>query len=690
MPEIIYELVKDYSSRTKNPVMEFSSLLAYIKKNAEKFTKKNSAFAILNEAPETVLVAELENLAVNGTCSLTYDDVHIKTIYFSDFYISLIKQSYAAYKENNDLPFPNEDILGLSLPQELVTTINVREDFIKWLSYEEKSKEAILRLQFPEDFRTLVITSSLFFSDLLPLALSKIRVYLRVKRNLNYIQNKMIGLFPEKDRIALREMMDAVFDKPEHAASTMKNPTEFSFRFWASLANQIILEFKPKANKLADEICFAQAAYLVGFYNAFFKSKLQTSRDEEFALKHLELLLKKSPYFFSITDIYNFRDKKGVPLLKKYSKDKLHTYIKTKISRGEGDSLPELLHIKAAGNKEYFIQKDMYIPLTVKKAEDASLHYRKLYIDTWMEEMKQFRKPQESLSDRAFERDLEDRFGKEDPFLQTLLRFEILFLLKDEANLSYETAKEIARYFAKEEKALIPLSGILKLKREELLSYARSLLPVWQTIPVISGLIVFFKRLFSGKANKGSASSSKAKSGERLPDDLVGGDSIPGDSVARDSIARDAYKTFGSPEASDEESIGEGRQISGTGEGGGGRNTKTAKAQLVVYRETINSLKNHFVGEHKSLDVSVKELAEKWNPLYDPQARKNLGEDVNSMVRDFVRGLKRRLLAKPPDIESIRTMAERLSGNEAFAKIKKKELFRSYLEVYIIKLLSKV
>ncbi|TFG59115.1 MAG: hypothetical protein E4H36_14390, partial [Spirochaetales bacterium] len=487
--ETVYKFLSDFSSQTKNPVIDFSTLVAFVKKKVEQGSAGDQNISMFRDAAGTLLAAELENLALNGICSLAYDDVHIKTITFSEYYISLIRNAYSEYSQNNELPFPNEEIMGLSIPQELVTSVNVREDLIKWFQYDEKSKDIILRLQFPEDFKSVIITSGLFFRDLLPMVLAKIRVYLRVKRNLNYIQNKMSGLFNQKDHLSLKEMMDTVFDKPEHAAETIRKPTDFSYRFWTSLANLIIQEFKPKASKLADEINYAQAAYITGYYNAYFKSQVQQSRDEEAAIKHLDTTLKKAPYHFTITDIYNFTDKRGVLLTKKYSKNSLHTYLKEKTSSAEKQGLPELLRLKTADNREYFIHKEVYIPLTIKKVEDASFRFRKQYIDEWSVEMKQFRKPPQAKDDRTFQRDLEEKLPKDDPILASLLRFDLLFLLKEEATLKYETSQEISRYFQKDGKGLVPLPEIFRLKREELLSYAKTLLPVWQTIPFLSGLI---------------------------------------------------------------------------------------------------------------------------------------------------------------------------------------------------------
>ena len=51
------------------------------------------------------------------------------------------------------------------------------------------------------------------------------------------------------------------------------------------------------------------------------------------------------------------------------------------------------------------------------------------------------------------------------------------------------------------------------------------------------------------------------------------------------------------------------------------------------YRKAIQSLIAQSVPAGKSLDEMLEELAEKWNPLFDLQGRRNLVEDVNALVR---------------------------------------------------------
>ena len=116
---------------------------------------------------------------------------------------------------------------------------------------------------------------------------------------------------------------------------------------------------------------------------------------------------------------------------------------------------------------------------------------------------------------------------------------------------------------------------------------------------------------------------------------------------------------------------------------------KTSKEQLERFRKAVMKLKNHYVGEQGSLKDEISSSINVWNPLMDGQAKKDLIEDVNSMIRDYIRGMKKGFSVKPPDVSRIRNIAEHLSENRAFEKIKKKDEFMRYMELYIVNILSR-
>ena len=108
------------------------------------------------------------------------------------------------------------------------------------------------------------------------------------------------------------------------------------------------------------------------------------------------------------------------------------------------------------------------------------------------------------------------------------------------------------------------------------------------------------------------------------------------------------------------------------------------KEDLLGYRKSVQLLISQYVPKGKSLDIMLEDLAEKWNPLFDTQQKRDLVEDVNALVRDYIRPIKRTFLVKPPDTNRIHALAEQLSASKSLSKIKKKEALARYIELYMV------
>jgi len=106
------------------------------------------------------------------------------------------------------------------------------------------------------------------------------------------------------------------------------------------------------------------------------------------------------------------------------------------------------------------------------------------------------------------------------------------------------------------------------------------------------------------------------------------------------------------------------------------------------YRKAIQSLIAQSVPSGKSLEGMLEELAERWNPLFDVQGKRNLVEDVNALVRDYVRPLRHSFQMKPPDMNRLHALAEQLSASKSLMKITKKDSLNRYLELYMLRSLD--
>ena len=109
---------------------------------------------------------------------------------------------------------------------------------------------------------------------------------------------------------------------------------------------------------------------------------------------------------------------------------------------------------------------------------------------------------------------------------------------------------------------------------------------------------------------------------------------------------------------------------------------------LAGYRKAIAGLRDRALPAGKSLPTALDELAERWNPLYAPEQKANLVEDVNSLARDFLRSLRKGFLVSPPTLERLRDLAKQLATGKHLERIRKKEPLERYLELYFIKILD--
>ena len=68
--------------------------------------------------------------------------------------------------------------------------------------------------------------------------------------------------------------------------------------------------------------------------------------------------------------------------------------------------------------------------------------------------------------------------------------------------------------------------------------------------------------------------------------------------------------------------------------------------------------------------------------------RVNLTEDVNSFIRDFLRGIQRTLPVSSVDRRRVEQLAETVVHADSLLKIKDRKALKTYTEIYILKVIS--
>jgi hypothetical protein len=514
---------------------------------------------------------------------------------------------------------------------------------MEWLTDAAAARNVLLRLLFPEGIDPMLITADYLPDALVPLTVQKIRRYLRNERNSKYMQSRLAVAFPNRG-VVVKDTMQKVLTSPEQSIQSIKAPTDFTFHFWTQLSSAIIKEFAEKKDKLLEEHGFSQAAYLLGYLSVFYKGVQQKSRDTDNALRMLEQQMRREPFAYTLDQIVRFSDEKGVPLTRRCSEGTIREHVLSKVKPPEDRrGLPEFIRVRTADKTEYIIPKEAILRLTLENLNRASADLKSHYVQTWSQSLMQDQKLTMMQDDAAFEANVKEQLRARYALLHALLSFPLLFLALEESNVSEAARQEVSNLFDRKAKGLRPYAELLDLERKKLYDDARLLLPFWQAVPFIYFFVRIFRGVFGGRRTK---SRSDAKS--------------------KDTGA----KIFGSSE-----------QESGQ---------ETRKARLASFRDAVREMQAKYVGDAPSIDHRLSELVEEWNPLVAPGPKKNLVEDVNALVRDFLRKMRvtARLIA--PTEERIQRYAENLSQNEAFRQIRSRDAFREYLELYMLKQMGKI
>jgi len=223
--------------------------------------------------------------------------------------------------------------------------------------------------------------------------------------------------------------------------------------------------------RLVYEDKLAQAAYLIGFYNVHYRGKQQRQNEKSIMVKKFETQFHKYPYAYTLKDLYSVRDDKGLPLIRKNTRDAFLEFLEARTKSEGYESLPELVHLKTVHGKDYYIHKDLLIPLFVKMLHEQTREIKEYYVEEWEKLLKENRRILAMADDQEFMRDLDITLKNRTPFLYSLLNYNLLYLAKEQGKISYDMARTMDQVLDEKRKRLHPLPKILALNRKELLAY---------------------------------------------------------------------------------------------------------------------------------------------------------------------------------------------------------------------------
>jgi len=646
-------ILKAYCNKTTNSNVVYENFVGFLEKFLEKHGNEAPGLFVERSNLRPVLDSLVYELRQDGLCNLQILEDKIQLINYVGYFIDKVEKEYQKIQTRTEIPFPSEESLALALNSEMVEEIDVKQSFVQFLGKKNR-KTVILRLVFPDIPKTVVVTSGIVVRGLLECSLLKIKNYLRSSKNAIYIQHKLLPSFRQKEGI-LKDMIVNTVTKPDLTVQDLLTPSDLVFQFWTQLSSLLLKEYIPKKDKLEEELDLCYAAYLIGYYAVFNKNKLQKEKESEFAFRVLQASLDKPPYAFTFHDIYNLKDTKGLPIINKLDKDRLNQFFDERTKPKDKVSLPDLIKVKTSNKKEYFIRREHVLKVIMERIGRLANDMKEHYVSAWTANLLNDKKSPEMEDNAKFDEDIGRNIDERDPLFFALLNFNLIFLIREQVQLSSIEIDFINGLLDKKNKTLTSLSELLHLERKDIYHIARLKLPMWKVIPGLNIIFSFINRILFG-SGKPSEPNKKKKT------------------VQETGFIKEKAEASSSSAASADEDRAEA----------------TKRVQKAKYKEAIAALRDHYLEDRDDMKKRLSDLANLWNPLIDQTAKANLIEDVNSLVRDYLRKLKFVAKLHAPDAAKIESLSSELSKNEVLSRIRDKEHLREYIALYMLEVLDRV
>ena len=405
MNEIIEKIIKALIMKRRNPSINYTffmdQLTAYYESNKESVEARNLEDFRLAAIP---LLKKMEH---SGTCTINYDSSRISSFQVHKYYRQLILPSYKEIEDRADLPFPDLKSFNFIIDNSWIRVFDIKTDFLKTMKLDEEDKGKIVLIQFSEGISDIVLPPEIIKNILFDIVLKKIHLFVRNQNNYAYIGRYLRQAIPGKD-LAVKKMMEAMLAGAGNFKSQIIKPNDFSFKFFSYFCNKVIKDVLDKNDKTAADIYTCQSLYMLRAFITHFRGLMQKENQKITDYKELSNSVKNPPHIFSITEMYDLKDKSGRSYSSKYSRDFVNSFIKKETAVKEGDDLPYLVRIVPERKKEYYIQRDMLPKVFLKKLIDSGKEVHDQFFIKWTENMKNFEKTREMQRDDVFIAALEE------------------------------------------------------------------------------------------------------------------------------------------------------------------------------------------------------------------------------------------------------------------------------------------
>lgn len=625
-------LLRHYATKQESAFVNFKDFCDYLRRYSAKHIEEQPELVQYLEVPDSTLYKEIEELVSKHEAYILNQNTGKVTVVVLTYYSVYFANRYKEILNSPMVPFPSVTDLPKQLPMSAFEKRDGAE-FIPYLLSEQDVKSPLLYcLMLPKDVPAILYPACVPVIFLVRCAMAKMRHILKKDEYHDYFLKKLRNSNPNKE-IGARNFFSRFLQHPDNTDQTFDGDTD-SFYFWNQLCYFIRQDFEKVKDRTIEDTNILQAISIAEIWLMFLKDKENAAQKKQEALNELEACLAKPPYFFEMDSILKFRDSKGALLYGQFSEEDLKASLQQLTSETENNDLPKLLVFKIESGKRYFIYKSKVLPLIVRLANEAHNTIEKHLTDKWYAVLSNYGKLPEMKEDKAFELELHKCVQEFSPVLHTLLTANFLPVLNFELNNSPEGNN--FNIFTGNK--LLPYSELLMLKNTSILARARMMLPFWYTIPIISWIAGLFLKKKQPVERKQSAAPELTS------------DDIPDDTPQK-------------------------------------RTGKTGSKKEIL-AATAKEISEQLIPSGSTIDRELDSYHNIWNKMITKEARTQLTEDVNALIRDYMRKVIKTISTSTFNLERVQSLASTLVKTPNMQKIKEEDALYMYTQLYILRLVS--
>lgn len=628
-------LLKYFATKQNSPFVIYKDFADYLKRYAQHNVEELPELVSYLGNPESAIDKELIPLVESRQVALLDSDPAKKQIFVTGFFNAKFADRYKEIQSNAAVPFPTVTDLPKQAPLDVLNKQNSQDLVFQLMKKQDKNDKQLYSIIIPNNVPPVIFPGNIPVAILVDAVMSKIRRMLKKDEYHDYYLKKLRIANPGKEMTSKNFFTDFV-NKPDVAMRSLESAGD-SFYFWNQLCYFIKQDYEKVKDFTQEDINVLQSVYIAEIIISFYKNEAQQNLQRETAIKTLQNCLTKPPYYFTMDTILKFTDTKGIPLYGQYSDKDLKDFLQKETTDSENQNLPKLLVFKIDNGTRYFVYKNNVIPLIIRLASDAHTAIDEKLTKEWYKKLHNFQKSPDMNDEGAFNKKLEEETAVLAPVLYALLTANFLPILNMEMQES-STAGAQGSIFEGDE--MMSYAGILQLNRNTILENAKILLPVWYTIPVVSWIIALFTK----------------KSTKKKKD------------------AKKTVKPVQQTQSGDEENS----------EHSAHKPVSKKDALIQAAKEAEEAL----VPAGSSLEAELTSYRKQWNKMITKQANSDLTEDVNALIRDYMRKVLRTLPAKGFTADRIQELATTLVDTPNMKKITEHDALLEYTKLYMVHLVK--